>query len=65
MKFVVFAATVFYTMIALVAAAPAPQLPAIPALPPLSDILPPFIGDLPVIGPIIEPPPPSQAPPSP
>jgi hypothetical protein len=45
MKFILFSATVFYTMIALVAAAPAPE--------PQFDAI---IGGLPIIGPIIIPP---------
>jgi hypothetical protein len=43
MKFVLFAATVIYTMVALVAASPAPQG---------------LVGGLPVVGSILSPPPP-------
>ncbi|XP_006453834.1 hypothetical protein AGABI2DRAFT_189193 [Agaricus bisporus var. bisporus H97] len=65
MKFALFAATVAYTMIALVAASPTPQLPALPNLGGVVGGLPvvgPVAGGLPVVGPIVAPPAPAPAP---
>ncbi|EKM84379.1 hypothetical protein AGABI1DRAFT_110902 [Agaricus bisporus var. burnettii JB137-S8] len=53
MKFILFAATIIYTMIALVEASPAPA----PQLGAAADSI---LGGLPVIGPIISPPPPED-----